>query len=150
MAKNKLKGKKQKNVFQVANKQVKPKTRTKPVKTSLRHVSVFIVQFSCPVVVTLAQMSLSVYDAVNIVWVRFDTWRFLSWQINAVKNEKVENLNQIFSQVQRDVKSISKPTGSEPKGKLLVKSSVLPFFCWLLLLTFMAGLSRGWGTYEIT
>uniref|UniRef100_W5L8E4 Ribosomal biogenesis factor n=1 Tax=Astyanax mexicanus TaxID=7994 RepID=W5L8E4_ASTMX len=67
MAKNKQKGKKQKNVFQVAQKQTKLKTKTKPVKTSLKH-------------------------------------------INTLKNERVENLNQIFSDVQRDVKSISKST----------------------------------------
>lgn len=42
MAKNKQKGKKQQNVFQVANKQSKPKSKTKPVKTSLKHVSVLI------------------------------------------------------------------------------------------------------------
>uniref|UniRef100_A0A8C2FFB1 Uncharacterized protein n=1 Tax=Cyprinus carpio TaxID=7962 RepID=A0A8C2FFB1_CYPCA len=38
MAKNKQRGKKQQNVFQVANKQSKPKTKAKPVKTSLKHV----------------------------------------------------------------------------------------------------------------
>ncbi|RXN24695.1 Phthiocerol phenolphthiocerol synthesis polyketide synthase type I [Labeo rohita] len=72
MAKNKQRGKKQQNVFQVANKQSKPKTKTKPVKTSLKH-------------------------------------------INTMRNEKVESLNQMFTEVQRDVKSISKPTSSEPK-----------------------------------
>ncbi|XP_035386811.1 ribosomal biogenesis factor [Electrophorus electricus] len=77
MAKNKQKGRKQKNVFQVANQQAKPKTKTKPVKTSLKH-------------------------------------------INTLKNEKVENLNQIFSEVQRDVKSISKSTGPDPKQKAMV------------------------------
>nr|XP_057916332.1 ribosomal biogenesis factor [Doryrhamphus excisus]XP_057916333.1 ribosomal biogenesis factor [Doryrhamphus excisus] len=35
--------------------------------------------------------------------------------INAVKNEKVENLNQIFSEVQRDVISVSKSVAPEPK-----------------------------------
>eukprot|EP00066_Takifugu_rubripes_P010694 XP_003978721.1 PREDICTED: uncharacterized protein C8orf59 homolog isoform X1 [Takifugu rubripes] len=35
--------------------------------------------------------------------------------INAVKNEKVENLNRIFTQVQRDVKSISKSVAPQPK-----------------------------------
>jgi len=39
MAKNKQRVKKQQNVFQVANKQSKPKTKAKPVKTSLKHVS---------------------------------------------------------------------------------------------------------------
>ncbi|XP_062847102.1 ribosomal biogenesis factor [Trichomycterus rosablanca] len=77
MAKNKQKGKKQMNVFQVANKQSKPKTKTKPVKTSLKHV-------------------------------------------NVLKNEKVENLNQIFSKVQRDVKSISKSTAKEHKEKTVM------------------------------
>ncbi|KAK2870306.1 hypothetical protein QQF64_021735 [Cirrhinus molitorella] len=71
MAKNKQRGKKQQNVFQVANKQSKPKTKTKPVKTSLKH-------------------------------------------INTLRNEKVESLNQVFTELQRDVKSISKST-SEPK-----------------------------------
>uniref|UniRef100_A0A673GSU5 Uncharacterized protein n=1 Tax=Sinocyclocheilus rhinocerous TaxID=307959 RepID=A0A673GSU5_9TELE len=37
MAKNKQRGKKQQNVFQVATKQSKPKTKAKPVKTSLKH-----------------------------------------------------------------------------------------------------------------
>ncbi|XP_056155701.1 uncharacterized protein rbis isoform X2 [Lampris incognitus] len=71
MAKNKQKGKKQ-NVFQVANKKIKPKSKAKPVKTTLKH-------------------------------------------INAVKNEKVENLNQIFTEVQRDVKSVSKCIAPKPK-----------------------------------
>uniref|UniRef100_A0A3Q3JU17 Uncharacterized protein n=1 Tax=Monopterus albus TaxID=43700 RepID=A0A3Q3JU17_MONAL len=73
MAKNKQKGKKQKNVFQVANKHPKHKNKAKPVTTTLKH------------------------------------------QINAVKNEKVENLNQIFTEVQRDVKSVSKSVAPEPK-----------------------------------
>lgn len=77
MAKSKQKGKKQKNVFHVAQKQTKLKTKTKPVKTSLKH-------------------------------------------INTLKNERVENLNQIFSDVQRDVKSISKSTAPEPKEKTVV------------------------------
>lgn len=41
MGKNKQKGKKHQNVFQVANKQSKPKSKTKPVKSSLKHVSTF-------------------------------------------------------------------------------------------------------------
>ncbi|KAM9489085.1 ribosomal biogenesis factor [Clarias gariepinus] len=77
MAKNKQKGKKQQNVFQVANKQSKPKSKTKPVKTSLKH-------------------------------------------INTLKKEKVENLNQVFSEVQRDMKSISKSTAKETKGKTTI------------------------------
>ncbi|XP_035853974.1 ribosomal biogenesis factor isoform X1 [Sander lucioperca] len=72
MGKNKQKGKKQKNVFQVANKHLKPKNKAKPVTTTLKH-------------------------------------------INAVKHEKVENLNQIFTEVQRDVRSISKSVAPEPK-----------------------------------
>ncbi|XP_026057239.1 uncharacterized protein C8orf59 homolog [Carassius auratus] len=72
MAKNKQKGKKQQNVFQVANKQSKPKTKAKPVKTSLKH-------------------------------------------INTLRNEKVESLNQMFTEVQQDVRSISKSTSSEPQ-----------------------------------
>ncbi|XP_046879578.1 ribosomal biogenesis factor [Hypomesus transpacificus] len=71
MAKNKQKGKKTKNVFQVANKQTKHKNKAKPVTTTLKH-------------------------------------------INAVKNEKVESLNQIFTEVQRDVKSVSKCTAKVP------------------------------------
>ncbi|XP_076826448.1 ribosomal biogenesis factor [Brachyhypopomus gauderio] len=77
MAKNKQKGKKQKNVFQVAVHQSKPKTKTKPVRTSLKH-------------------------------------------INSLKNEKVDNLNQIFSEVQRNVKSISRPAAPEPKRSATV------------------------------
>ncbi|KAG7506429.1 hypothetical protein JOB18_005281 [Solea senegalensis] len=69
MAKNKQKGKKQKNVFQVANKNLKHKNKAKPVTTTLKH-------------------------------------------INAVKNDKVENLNQIFSEVQRDV---SRSVAPKPK-----------------------------------
>lgn len=73
MGKNtKKKGKKPLSVFEVANKHSKPKTKTKPVKSSLKH-------------------------------------------INTLKNEKVENLNEMFSQVQRDVKSISKGVPAEPK-----------------------------------
>ncbi|KAF7660520.1 hypothetical protein LDENG_00280570 [Lucifuga dentata] len=72
MGKNKQKGKKQKNVFQLANNKFKRKNKAKAVTATLKH-------------------------------------------INAVKNEKVENLNQIFTQVQRDVKSISKSVAPEPK-----------------------------------
>ncbi|XP_058476687.1 ribosomal biogenesis factor [Solea solea] len=74
MAKNKQKGKKQKNVFQVANKNLKHKNKAKPVTTTLKH-------------------------------------------INAVKNEKVENLNQIFSEVQRDV---SRSVAPKPKKQTQV------------------------------
>ncbi|KAB5586553.1 hypothetical protein PHYPO_G00003020 [Pangasianodon hypophthalmus] len=82
MAKNKQKGKKQQNVFQVANKQSKPKSKTKPVKTSLK-------------------------------------------RINTLKKERVENLNQIFSEVQRDMKSISKSTAKESTGKTLISREKL-------------------------
>ncbi|XP_060776426.1 ribosomal biogenesis factor [Neoarius graeffei] len=82
MAKNKQKGKKQQNVFQVANRQSKPKSKTKPVKTSLKH-------------------------------------------INTLKKEKVENLNQMFSEVQRDMKSISKSTAKESTEKTLTSREKL-------------------------
>ncbi|XP_029943584.1 ribosomal biogenesis factor-like [Salarias fasciatus] len=77
MAKNKQKGKKQKNVFQVANKHLKSKNKAKPVTTTLKHIS-------------------------------------------AGKKEKVESLNQIFTEVQRDVKSISKSVAPEPKKQIQV------------------------------
>ncbi|XP_072234412.1 ribosomal biogenesis factor-like [Leuresthes tenuis] len=77
MAKNKQKGKKQKNVFQVANKHLKVKNKAKAVTTTLKH-------------------------------------------INAVKNEKVESLNEMFTEVQRDVKSISKSVAPEPKKQAKV------------------------------
>ncbi|KAM6953219.1 ribosomal biogenesis factor [Aplochiton taeniatus] len=71
MGKNKQKGKKAKNVFQVA-KHTKVKNKAKPVKTTLKH-------------------------------------------INALKNEKVESLNELFTEVQRDVTSVSKCSAPEPK-----------------------------------
>ncbi|XP_020786441.2 ribosomal biogenesis factor [Boleophthalmus pectinirostris] len=77
MGKNKQKGKKQQNVFQVANKHLKVKNKAKPVKTTLKH-------------------------------------------INTLKKEKVENLNQMFTEVQRDMKSVSKSVGAEPKKQTLV------------------------------
>ncbi|KAM4544269.1 ribosomal biogenesis factor isoform 2-T2 [Fundulus diaphanus] len=72
MAKNKQKGKKPKNVFQVANKHLKTKNKPKPVTTALKN-------------------------------------------INAVKN-----LNQIFTEVQRDVKSFSKPVAPPTKKQTQV------------------------------
>ncbi|XP_077364755.1 ribosomal biogenesis factor [Festucalex cinctus] len=73
MGKNKPKGKKQANVFQVAaNKHLKAKNKAKPIRTTLKH-------------------------------------------INAVKNDKVENLNQMFSQVQKDV-GLSKRVAAEAKN----------------------------------
>ncbi|XP_034005853.1 uncharacterized protein rbis [Trematomus bernacchii] len=65
-------GKKQKNVFQVANKHTKHKNKTKPVTTTLKH-------------------------------------------ITSLKKEKVESLNKIFTEVQRDVTSISKSVAPEKK-----------------------------------
>ncbi|KAL6097625.1 ribosomal biogenesis factor [Pungitius pungitius] len=78
MGKNKQKGKKQKNVFHVANKHLKNKNKAKPVTTTLKH-------------------------------------------INAVKNEKVENLNQVFTEVQMDVRSISKSVAPEPMKQATVR-----------------------------
>lgn len=48
--------------------------------------------------------------------------QFLSLQINKAKNEKVENLNKIFAEVQRDVKSVSKSVAPEPKKQMQVYS----------------------------
>ncbi|XP_039610261.1 ribosomal biogenesis factor [Polypterus senegalus] len=39
MGKNKTKAQKQKNVFQVANKHIKPKNKAKPVATSLKKIN---------------------------------------------------------------------------------------------------------------
>jgi len=36
-------------------------------------------------------------------------------QINAVRKETVENLNKIFTEVQRDITSISKSVAPKPK-----------------------------------
>lgn len=77
MAKNKQKGKKTKNVFQVANKHLKVKNKAKPVTTALKHIS-------------------------------------------AGKNEKVESLNEIFTEVQRDVTSVSKSVAPQPKKQTQV------------------------------
>lgn len=48
-------------------------------------------------------------------------------QINTVKKEKVESLNQIFTEVQRDVKSISKSVAPEPKKQIQVKEEIMDF-----------------------
>ncbi|XP_072306449.1 ribosomal biogenesis factor-like [Eucyclogobius newberryi] len=80
MGKNKQKGKKQPNVFQVANKHLKVKNKAKPVKTSLKH-------------------------------------------INTLKKEKVEVLNQKFTEVQRDVKSVSKSVAAQPKKSTQVREA---------------------------
>ncbi|KAJ8277582.1 hypothetical protein GJAV_G00077020 [Gymnothorax javanicus] len=79
MAKNKSKGPKQKNVFQVLNKQTKNKNKAKPVTSSLKH-------------------------------------------INAAKKErKVDSLNKVFTDVQREVKSVSKCTGHKPNKQVQVR-----------------------------
>ncbi|RXM96048.1 hypothetical protein EOD39_16167 [Acipenser ruthenus] len=77
MAKNRSKGQKQKNVFQVANKNAKPKNKTKPVATSLK-------------------------------------------KIKVGNSDKVDNMNTVFTEVQREVKSISKCTAQEPRRQLQV------------------------------
>lgn len=115
MAKNKQKGKKQQNVFQVANKQSKPKTKAKPVKTSLKHVSSCFVYIH----VSLGLNSFEIF-AMNIL-ISFP-------QINTLRNEKVESLNQMFTEVQRDVKSISKSTSNESKKGQKVR--LFPAFFW--------------------
>lgn len=111
MAKNKQKGKKQKNVFQVANKHPKQKNKAKPVTTTLKHVRSFFMSFSYIYIVF--SFVCSVFCTCSIILV--------ASQINAVKNEKVENLNQIFTEVQRDVKSISKSAAPEPKKQTQVE-----------------------------
>lgn len=63
----------------------------------------------------------------HIVCNEWIEWTARTWaepvtlQISAVKNEKVENLNQIFTEVQRDVKSISKSVAPEPKKQTQVE-----------------------------
>lgn len=41
-------------------------------------------------------------------------------KINTLKKEKVEDLNQIFSEVQRDLKTISKSTAKESTGTQVI------------------------------
>ena len=57
----------------------------------------------------------------------------MSVQMNAVKHEKVENLNQIFTEVQRDVTSISKSVAPPPPKPMQVQGpkslSNVPFMC---------------------
>ncbi|XP_061661193.1 ribosomal biogenesis factor [Syngnathoides biaculeatus] len=75
MGKNKEKGKKRTNVFQVAaNKHLKAKNKAKAVRTTLK-------------------------------------------RINSVKNEKVEKLNQMFSEVQKDVSGASKRVASQAEKR---------------------------------
>lgn len=50
-------------------------------------------------------------------------------QIHKAKNEKVENLNKIFTQVQRDVKSVSKSVAPEPKKHTQVTFHTITFGC---------------------
>lgn len=116
MGKNKQKGKKQQNVFQVASKQSKPKTKAKPVKTSLKHVSSCFVYINN---VSLGPNSFEIF-AMNML--------IFFPQINTLRNEKVESLNQMFTEVQRDVKSISKSTSNEPKKGQKVRLFFF-FFC---------------------
>nr|XP_056710010.1 ribosomal biogenesis factor [Euleptes europaea] len=82
MGKNKAKGQKQKNVFQVANKNItKAKSKAKPVTTSLK-------------------------------------------KINIVNDEKVNTVNKIFTEVQKEVKQLSKATASDlPKRHLVPKTT---------------------------
>ena len=42
-----------------------------------------------------------------------------------MKNEKVESLNEMFTEVQRDVKSISKSVAPEPKKQAKVEEEIL-------------------------
>ncbi|XP_053100454.1 ribosomal biogenesis factor isoform X3 [Hemicordylus capensis] len=75
MGKNKAKGQKQKNVFQVANKKImKIKHKAKPVTTSLK-------------------------------------------KINIVNAEKVNLVNKVFTEVQKEVQQLSKaPSLDSPKN----------------------------------
>lgn len=121
MAKNKQKGRKQKNVFQVANKHLRSKNKTKPVTTALKNVRFFI----------SALFFLQSYS--HTINIRSHTQTqfnlilasFVSLQINAVKKEKVENLNQMFAEVQRDVKNVSKSVPLETKKQTQVEEETL-------------------------
>lgn len=57
-------------------------------------------------------------------------------QINAVKNEKVDNLNRMFTEVQRDVKSVSKSVAPEPKKPAQVEEDIVNIHIFFLHLTF--------------
>ena len=104
MGKNKPKGKKQKNVFQVANKHTKHKNKTKPVTTTLKHVRYLFFSFLSCIYLVLS----FVHGVTCILW-------FVASQITSLKKEKVESLNKIFTEVQRDVTSISKSVAPEKK-----------------------------------
>lgn len=58
-----------------------------------------------------------------------DAWDLLHHslfdKINTLKKEKVENLNQIFSEVRRDMQNISKSTAKESTGKTLVMCFIM-------------------------
>lgn len=130
MGKNKQKGKKQTNVFQVANKHLKSKNKAKAVTTTLKHVrSVssltpgFVFFVVCCVFVFLHMHY--VFCLVRGVCCARSNVIFVVSQINVVKKEKVESLNQIFTQVQRDVKSISKSVAPEPKKQTQVKEEMM-------------------------
>lgn len=130
MAKNKQKGKKQKNVFQVANKHLKNKTKVKPVTTTLKHVR-SLSSLTPGFVFFLAYWVLFLYmyyvsSLVRGVCCICSNMIAVS-QINTVKKEKVESLNQIFTEVQRDVKSISKSVAPEPKKQIQVKEEITDF-----------------------
>lgn len=124
MAKNKQKGKKQKNVFQVANKHLKIKNKTKPVTTALKNVRSFfhldVFLLNCEYVNLLLK---------HDVWCKtqfgFTLASFVSRQINAVKKDKVENLNQMFTEVQNDVKNVSKSVPLESKKQTQVEEKTL-------------------------
>ncbi|XP_064409858.1 ribosomal biogenesis factor isoform X2 [Latimeria chalumnae] len=73
MAKNKSRGQKQKNVFQVANnKPTKAKNKAQPVTTNLK-------------------------------------------KINVKNSDKTTTVNKVFTELQREVKSLSKGTVVEPE-----------------------------------
>ncbi|XP_066478884.1 ribosomal biogenesis factor [Tiliqua scincoides] len=85
MGKNKAKGQKQRNVFQVANKKItKPKSKTKPVMTSLK-------------------------------------------KINILNDEKVNMVNKVFIEVQKEGKPFSKaPASDSPKEQIPKPLTVEP------------------------
>lgn len=129
MAKNKQKGKKAKSVFQVANKHLKHKNKAKPVTTTLKHVRSALCSFPIDFTHT---------DIMHAPLQHLLQAQFASSQINAVKNEKVENLNQIFTEIQRDVKSVSKSVAPEPKKQTQVEvSSCAPLFENLIIQTWV-------------
>lgn len=115
MGKNKQKGKKQKNVFQVANKHLKSKNKAKAVTTTLKHV-----RSLSPAVLPIRYVF---YPACSVCCTCSSI--IPHSQINGGKKEKVESLNQIFTEVQRDVKSVSKSVAPEPKKQTQVEERVV-------------------------